>query len=65
MSGQGLYQTPLIQQLLAILQILPGGHTLASLGVGWEVVPDPTANVRIINNVVSVIALSSPKSFVI
>ena len=59
MSGQGLYQTPLIQQLLAILQILPAGQVVvASLVTGW-VLPDPTAKPTIINNVVIVIALFS------
>lgn len=57
-SGQGVVQTPLTQQLFAILQTLPAGHVVASLEVGWEV-PDPVANARIINNAVIVIALFS------
>ncbi|HKS10087.1 MAG TPA: hypothetical protein VJS13_11105 [Pyrinomonadaceae bacterium] len=57
-SGQGVCQTPLIQQLLAILQTLPAGHALALLGAGW-LGADPMANASIINHVVIVIVLFS------
>lgn len=58
--GQGLYQTPLIQQLPWILK---GGRRLAGSIVGPLPLPlnwlDPTVNVRISNHVLIVIALFS------
>ena len=56
--GHGLYQTPLIQQLLEGLRggRTPDGSIVELLPLNW---PDPTANVRISNQVLIVIALFS------